>query len=361
MVFVLSFARLLAGVGLGCVLAGSAAAAPFLPRVGAKSFAGKHGVIGAVTINDHPVATLHTSAGGMDPAQRALSAKRRLTDLVASGLNAGQIAARPRGRGVWAVTGNGQPLLTATAGAATAQRQSARHLAAGWAAGLKRGLAEPALTVSVRQLVLPFGSAKTLTVGGAAQAADVLVSGGDPRMVTVSYDGPTRQLVVRGIGTGATEVSVKTGDVILPISVSVRKYAAFVQPQVTVRVTGRPNAPASLVQNALYLGLKLALNATPGAQVRVLKAPRTAGILRPGGSLSRRVEVRVAGADLLPVVAAPLITVVNQPLPPVPAVALYYSNNPEQVRDSIKLFTAPLTPGQPIRLDYHIRTAAASR
>ena len=353
MSFVLSFARLFAGVCLGFVLAGSAVAAPFLPRVGAKSFAGKHGVVGAVTINDHPVATLHTSAGGLDPAQRALSAKLRLTDLIALGLNAGQIAAMPRGRGVWAVTGNGQPLLTATPGEASAQRQSARHLAAGWAASLKRALAEPALTVSAKQLVLPFGSAKTLTVGGAAQAADVSVSGGDPHIVTVSYEGPARRLVLRGIGTGTTEVSVRTGDVVLPISISVRKYAAFVQPQVTVRVTGRPNAPASLVQNALFLGLKLALNATPGAQVRVLKTPHTAGILRPGASLSRRVDVRVAGADLLPVVAAPLITVVNQPLPTVPAVALYYSNNPEQVRDSIKLFTAPLSPGQPIRLDYH--------
>ncbi len=349
----MSFVRLFATLGLVCVLAETVQAAPFLPRVGAKSYAGPHGVVGAVTVNDQPVATLHTSAGGLNPAQRALNAKLRLTDLVASGLNAGQIAAMPRGRGVWAVTGLGQPLLTATAGEAAAQRQSARHLAQSWAASLKRGLAEPALTVSARQFVLPFGSARTLLVGGAAQSADVSVSGGDPHIVAVSYDTPKRRLVVRGIGAGSAQVTVHSGDAALPVDIAVRKYAAFVQPSVTVRVTGRPSAPASLVQNALYLGLKLALNATPGAQVRLLKTPKTAGILRPGASLSRRVEVRVAGSDLLPVVAAPLIIVVNQPLLPVPAVALYYSNNPEQVRGSIKLFTAPLSPGRPIRLDYH--------
>lgn len=347
------FVRLFAAFCVMCVLTGSAGAAPFQPRIGAKSFAGRHGLVGAVTVNDRPVATLHTSAGGLNPAQRALNAKLRLTDLVASRLNAGQIAAMPRGRGVWAVTGQGQPLLTATAREAAAQRQSVRHLAQSWAAGLKRGLAEPALTVSARQFVLPFGSARTVTVGGAALSQEIAVSGGDPRVVAVSYDGPKRRLVVRGIGAGAAQVTVRSGDAALPIAIAVRKYAAFVQPEITVRVTGRPDAPASLVQNALYLGLKLALNATPGAQVRLLKTPRTTGILRPGASLSRRVQVRVAGAGLLPVVAAPLITVVNQPLPPTPAVALYYSNNPEQVRESLKLFTAPLSPGRPIRLDYH--------
>lgn len=332
---------------------GAAQAAPFLARVGAKSFAGPHGVIGAVTINDQITATLHTSAGGLDPAQRALNAKMRLSDMVGLGLTAPEISAVSRGHFGWVVTGRGQPLLTATLAEAAAQKQSAKHLALGWAASLKRGLAEPALTVSARQFLLPFGSAKTLTVGGAALSQDVSVSGSDGRVVSLSYDAPARRLLVRGVGPGTAEVAVKTGDVVLPITIAVKKYAAFVQPQVTVRVTGRPNAPASLVQNALYLGLKLALNATPGAQVRLLKTPRRTGILRPGASLSRRVQVRVAGTDLLPVVAAPLITIVNQPLPPVSAVALYYSNNPEQVRESLKLFTAPLSPGRPIRLDYH--------
>ncbi len=356
----MSFARLLVTFCLAGYLAGSVQAAPFLPRIGAKSYAGRHGAIGAVTVNDQAVATLRTSAGGLNPAQRALNAKERLTGLVASGLNAGQIAALPHGRGVWAVTGNGQPLLTATSEEASAQGQSVRHLAQSWAAGLKRGLAEPALTVAPQQFVLPFGNAKTLTVGGAAQSSDVSVSGGDPRVVAVSYDAAARRLVVRGIGAGTTQISVKSGDAVLPIAVAVRKYAAFVQPKVTVRVTGRPGAPASLVQNALYLGLKLALNATPGAQVRLLQTPKVARFLRPGASLSRRVAVRVAGADLLPVVAAPLITVINQPLPAVPAVALYYSNNPEQVRENRKLFTAPLSPGRPIRLDYHHQNSSGT-
>ncbi len=333
--------------------AASVKAAPFPARIGAKTYTGKHGIIGLVSVNDQPVATLHTSAGGIGPVARALGVKQRLVDLTEAGLSAGEVTAVSLGRQGWIVTGRGQELLSATPQEARAQHQTARHLAQLWAASLKRLLAEPALSASPRQFVLPFGSVQTVLIGGAARAEDISVSGGDSRVITTSYDAAHRQLVVCGIGAGTAQVDVHAGDSVLPIGISVRKYAAFVAPQVTVRVTGLPTAPSGLVQTALYVGLKLALNATPGAQVRLLQTPKAAVSLPPGRSLTRRVEVRVAGTDLLPVIAAPRITVINQPLPATPAFALYYSNNPEQVHGSIKLFTAPLSPGRPIRLDYH--------
>ncbi len=320
-------------------------AAPLPARVSAKTYAGPHGIVGLLSVNDQPAATLHTSAGGISPAARALGAKQRLLDLTAAGLSAGEVKAVSAGRQGWVVTGRGQTLLSATPPEARAQRQTARHLAQLWAANLKRLLAEPALTASPQAFVLPFGGVQTVRIGGAARAEDVSVSGGDSRIIASSYDAAMRRLTVHGIGAGTAQLDVHAGGSVLPLGIAVRKYAAFVAPQVTVRVTGQPSAPAGLVQTAL--------NATPGAQVRLLETPKVAASLPPGRSLTRRVEVRVAGADLLPVIAAPRVTVVNQPLPATPASALYYSNNPEQVHGSIKLFTAPLSPGRPIRLDYH--------
>ena len=335
------------------LLGTTAQAAPFMARISAKTIAGPQGVIGLISINDQPAATLHTTSGGMGPAARALGVKQRLLALTEAGLAAGEVAAVSEGHAGWVVTGRGQTLLSATPQEARAQRQTPRHLAQLWAASLKRLLAEPALAAAPRQFVLPFGSTQVIAIGGAAPADQISVSGGDARVVTASYDQAGRRLTVRGIGAGTAQINVQAGDSILPVQVAVRKYAAFVEPQITVRVTGEPSAPSGLVQTALYMGLKLALNATPGAQVRLLRSPKVAASLPLGSSVSRRVEVRIAGTDLLPVIAAPLITVVNQPLPAVPAEALYYSNNPEQVHDSIKLFTAPLEPGHPIRLDYH--------
>lgn len=331
-----------------------AQAAPFQARISAKSYSGRHGLVALVSVNDQPVATLHVAAGGLSPAQRALGVKQRLVALVAGGLTANQIAAVSRAREEgWVVTARGLPLLTATPAEARAQRQTARQLALTWVSGLKRQIAEAPLSVTARQFLLPFGSTRTVRVGGAAAASDVSVTGGDSRVVQYSYNSPKRTLLVRGIGAGAARIHVRAGDTELPIDVAVRKYAAFVQPRITVRVTGRSSAPVKLVQTALYLGLKRALNATSGAQVRLLRTPKTAIALAPGASLTRRLSVRVAGDGLIPVIASPVITVVNRPLPAVPAVALYYSNNPEQVRSGQTLFTAPLSPGEPIRLDYH--------
>ncbi len=343
-----------AALFLFLLFVGTAAdAAPFPARISARTYTDPHGIVGLVSVNDQPVAALHTSAGGVGPAARALGVKQRLMDLTAAGLSAGEVRAVSEGHQGWAVVGRGQELLAATPQEARAQHQTARRLAQLWAANLKRLLAEPALSASPQQFVLPFGSAQTVRIGGAARAEDITVSGGDSHVITMSYDSAHRQLVVHGIGAGTAQIDVHAGDSVLPIGIAVRKYAAFVAPQVTVRVTGQPSAPSGLVQAALYVGLKMALNATPGAQVRLLQTPKVAASLPPGGSLTRRVEVRVAGIDLLPVIAAPRITVINQPLPATPAFALYYSNNPEQVHGSIKLFTAPLSPGHPIRLDYH--------
>ncbi len=136
-------------------------------------------------------------------------------------------------------------------------------------------------------------------------------------------------------------------------------FAAQVQASVTVRVTGRPFVPAALVQEALYGGMKRALTAQAGTQMRLLHAPRPVSALRPGQSVTRLMPLRVAGPNLRPVEAAPLVTVINQPLPPVPATALFYSNNPEQVRESRTLFTGPLTLFQPVRLDYHHQNRSA--
>lgn len=322
-------------------------------RIGAKSFAGKHGITAQVTVNDRIVATLRESAGGQSPAQRALGIKQRLTELTGAGLAADQISVTSAGRESWVVRGRGLPLLTATAREAAAQGQTPKRLTQLWAANLKQRLSEPLLAADPRLFVLPFGSTRVLSVGGAAQTDTVSVTNSDGNVLRFTYDVPTRKLAVRGIGAGTAQLRVRSGDTALPITVVVRKYAAFVSPQVTVRVTGRPSAPTELVQTAIYQGLKHALNATAGAQVRLLKPPRTAASLKPGASLTRRISVRVAGPDLLPVTASTQITVVNQPLPTVPATALYYSNNPEQVRGEQTLFTAPLSPGSPIRLDYH--------
>ena len=341
---------------MGAVAVGPALTAPkanFHARVGARVWATRHGQVVRLTINGLPLATLRSASGGLTPGQRALVIKDRLTGLVDAGLTPAQIALVPLGREGWEIRGQGARIILVGARDAAASGQSVRHLARQWASTLKLRLADPALFLAQRQIVLPLGTTRALTIGGAADSADVTLAGGDSLVSPAAYDAHTRRLTLRGAQPGEARLLIQADGASLPLTVSVRRYAAAVQAHVTVRVTGRPSAPAALVQTALFLGLKQALTAADGAQVRLLQTPRPAGSLRPGASITRRLTLRVAGPDLLPVEATPLVTVVNQPLTPARAGAMFYSNNPEQVKQTQTLFTGPLSPFQAVRLDYH--------
>jgi len=354
-------ARVAAALGMGMLglaglAMGPAQAAPetsFHARVGARVWATRHGQVARLTVNGLPLATLRSASGGLTPGQRAVAIRDRLTGLVFAGLTPAQIALVPLGRAGWEIQGQGARIILVSASDGAASGQSARRLARQWAGTLKLRLADPALSLAQHQIVLPLGTARTLTIGGAAESADVTLAGGDSLISPAAYDARSRRLTLRGARPGEARLLVQADGASLPLTVSVRRYAAAVQAHVTVRVTGRPSAPAALVQTALYLGLKQALAAADGAQVRLLQSPRPAGSLRPGASVTRRLALRVAGPDLLPVEAAPLVTVVNQPLTPARAGAMFYSNNPEQVKQTQTLFTGPLSPFQAVRLDYH--------
>jgi len=352
-------ARIAAAVGAAIFAASLTQAAPaevgtsFHARVGARFWATRQGQIARVTVNDQPLATLRVASGGLTPAQRAVTIKDRLAGLVYAGLTPAQVALVPLGREGWEIQGQGARIILVSPRDGAALGQSARNLARLWAKTLKLRLAEPPLSLAQRQILLPFGATYTVAVGGAAGAEDITLSGGDSLISPAAYDPRSRRITLRGAQVGEARLLVKADGAALPLTVSVRKYAALVQPRVTVRVTGRPFAPASLVQTAVYLGLKHALDAADGAQMRLLQSPRPTGSLRPGMSVTRRLPLRVAGPDLLPVEAAPLVTVVNQPLAPARAEAMFYSNNPEQVKQTQTLFTGPLSLFRPVRLDFH--------
>ena len=309
-------------------------------------------------VNDLPVATLRISSGGLTPAQRAQTIKVRLEGLVAAGLKPSEVAAVSVGVQGWEVQGRGERIILVSPREGATQGQSARRLATLWTQTLKQRLGEPPLTLATREILLPVGTTRTLAVGGAARTEDITLAGGDSLVSPASYDAGRRRIVLRGARAGESRLLVQANGAAVPVTVSVRRYAAQVQPQVTVRVTGRPFAPADLVQTAVYLGLKHALSAADGAQVRLLQTPRPVGSLRPGGSVTRRLALRVAGPDLLPVTASTLVTVVNQPLAPARAEAMFYSNNPEQVKESRTLFTGPLSLFRSVRLDYHHQNEA---
>jgi len=162
-----SLARAVAAVAAGLTLAAPAQAeTTFHARIGARFWATPRGEFARVLVNDQPIATLHISSGGLTPAQRAVTIKDRLIGLVDADLTPTQVSLVPLGREGWEIRGQGARIILVSPRDGAAQRQTARHLAQVWAKALKTRLAEPPLSLAKGAILVPFGAARTVAVGG---------------------------------------------------------------------------------------------------------------------------------------------------------------------------------------------------
>jgi len=337
-----------------CLPPSSEAANAFRPRIGTQTQNAGGKAVAFLLINDKPAAGLQTVADGMTPDLRASVVADRLTALVNMGLQPGEIAAQKVDATTWAVTGRKMLILLVPPDEAAAHKMSTESLARSWADTLRRLLAEPPLTVSSTGLTVPFGETRTFKVGGAALTADISAQDSDGHVTQARFDPARRTVTVRAQAPGRGSVIVQAAGAGISVPVVVMKYAAQVQPDVTVSVTGEPQAPADIVAQAFYSGLARAVNAEPNAELHLTSTPTADKPLASGSFVTFKVPMRVAGPDLLPVETVASINVVNRPVAPLPATALFYSNNPEQLkREQPMLFLGRLQPFKPVRLDYH--------
>lgn len=339
---------------LACLTSPSEAANAFRPRVGTQvqNVGGK--TVAILTVNDKPAASLMATADGLTPDLRASVVADRLRALVNSGLQPGEVTAQKADPTTWAVTARKMLLLLVPHDEAAAHKMSSQALARSWADTLRRLLAEPALVVSSSGLTVPFGETRTLSVGGAALTTDITTQDADVQVAQTKFDPTRRSVTIRGLASGRSTVTIQAAGASVSIPVVVMKYAAQVQTDVTVSVTGEPEAPADIVSQALYAGLGRAVNAEPNADLRLTTKPTVDKPLASGTFVTMKVPMRIAGPDLLPVETTMSVTVVNRPVPALPATALFYSNNPEQLKqEQSSLFLGRLQPNKPVRLDYH--------
>lgn len=335
------------------------AADSFRPRIDSHTDSVGGSVVATIMINDEPAVTLKTISGGHGPEVRSQMVVDRLQTLVANGLAPGEIAAQRVSGRTWAITARHENLLLVTPQEAAAHHSGSASLARSWAAGIRRLLSEPALTFSPSSLTIPYGETRTVHVGGAALASDITAQDADPHISQAKFDPATRTLTVQGVATGRDTVGLLAGAAASALPVVVMKYAAQVSSSVTITVTGSPAVPDSLVGQAVYTGLAEAIDAEPGAQVHLGDTPKPTAV-SVGGHETISIPLHIAGDGLLPVETSVAITVQNSPINLAPATALFYSNNPEQVKQGQTLFSGRLQPQRPVRLDYHHQNMSGS-
>ncbi len=329
----------------------------FVPRIATQAATDARGRAYAIlTINETPAASIHTSAGGYTPPQRAAVAAERLLSLLQGGLVPQELAAQADAKPQWEVAARGGPLLMATPQEAAAHGMTPKALAQSWVRTMRLLLAEPPLTLSASSLVVPLGETRTVRVGGAVLPQDVRVQDDSGAVGAALYDPARRTLTVSGRATGRDVVAVSpapgVGGAPLTLPVTVLPYAGRVAPAVSVEVTGDP-APPRVVEQAAYLGLTHALSLEDGAQVSLGALPILKSPLALGAQTAATFPLRLSGSGLLPVTGSAVVTVVNGSVPPLAPSLLFYSNNPEQVRRVQTLFSGDIAGQESVRLDFH--------
>jgi len=323
------------------------------PRVEiVKGVADGHNII-EVDVNGAPVVALFANLSNTPEEARIIAL--RLISVSRNGLLPSQVAMAAQPDGSYAVTIDNRVLATATKIEATAQGNTPQVIAQAWTAALQKQLSLAPLSVSVSSLIVPMNETRSFTAGGSTAPSQIVVSTDNSSIASVTFDPQTHTATVAGVAPGHSTITLSssTDGSSLSIPVDVKQYAAVIDHEASVYVTGTPNTPQPIVQEAFTAGLAQAVRTASGAFLNYTSPPPPLMDLREGSSRDITVGIRAAGAGMIDVRGTTTLHLQNVAQTMKPASMLYFSNNPETVKDPTDLFSGELPYGKAIRLDYH--------
>jgi hypothetical protein len=317
------------------------AAAAMMVAVAVQAQAGPVRVDGTtVIVNEVPVLQFKTAYNGLPPELRAANFVQRLS------ANTGAI--NVSGSGDVRKMFRGQTLLAVISpDDATQSGQSLESLASSWYASVRDALNLPALKLSQESVKIPVGENRTIKlVGSKAFAAVVTSSSYQVAKAIKTSDG----LTITGSALGQATLSINAGSVTLPLNVDVLPYAASLPQTVSATVSGMP-AAEDTVQGAIEAAIRTQVKTIPGAALTFrVDNPSSINI---GDTNSIDVKVHIEAPKAFPENGIVHVNLRNLPLGKKPESALWYCNDPENLKKPGPLFSSQLLKDNPVRLLYH--------
>lgn len=240
-------------------------------------------------------------------------------------------------------------VLTVTPEEARAQNSDALALAQIWAARLQDAFALPALKSNTHDVLLAIGQTTEIPLigRGARQAQLVAEPAGALRI-----ERRTGMVRITASGKGNVNLTAKIGDETWFWRVNAAPWAVKQNTPLQAQVTGT-TARAEVVAAAAAAAVQSRFATEPGAMIR-LRGIRT-GPLSAGNSGRALVDVLVHGVGLYPWTGTVDVRMQNISARRPPAEELWYSNEPENLRDPQTLYSHWLTTDRPARLLTHQR------
>ncbi|MHB1000198.1 MAG: hypothetical protein ACYC27_13220 [Armatimonadota bacterium] len=327
----------------------SGASAKYTPRIGTET--GKDGTAYLI-VNGRKAIDFMVNNGSLSPAQRAKIAADRLTAQVAKGLDLDYISFK-QSIDTTKVLIDDEVLVIASKADAKAHKVSSVELASAWIRGLRDALSVPPLSASPTSMLIPLGETRTLSIQS-LETSPVEAEIADPAIISADPNPKPGSLVISGKAIGNTTVTLKCGEHMVPIQISVKKYAAYASTQVMKGTVTGWNAPASLVARAARDAARRSITLEPGAEMRNISIVNPIKDLEPGKSVQTPVRIEITGGDYIPAQLSVPVIINNQVLPAKQASWIMYSNEPEQIKKYQTLFTGKMDALQDgMRLLYH--------
>ncbi len=277
-----------------------------------------------------------------DVATRAQRVARKLNAAFLAGVTPRDLEARSRDA---ALLAHGKAVVTVDGDTARLSRSSPNGLAKQWLARLQALAAAPYLALDpADKLLVPLGEERQIKVGGTVQGP-LSLDDYAPDLVQLKASENKGAISVKGLARGETLIAVQRGQARALVAVSVRPWAARVQPEVTAMVSGTP--ARELLELAVANAVLAGTDPQPEAHVTLASLP-AAEPAEP-----RRLLVEASGEGLLTVRQPVSVTVEHRPAPREEVEALLVSNDPENIRGEQSLLFSPLRAGEPVRLLYH--------
>ncbi len=330
-----------------------ASAAEFVPKISISS----DSQTAIVRVNGQPAVFFRTSNGTLTPSDRAKLTAERLSPLAKSGAWTG-LTVITKGKRTELRAGD-HLICIATEADSKRVGMSREALAARWASNLRSLFAMPPIAISQTEIVVPENESRQVSVSGALTGPLVL-SDADSSIVSSVADQGKRAVIVKGKTTGKTLVDISCEGYKATLVVNVRRYAGKLSRTERVDVTGNP-APEWILERAASQKAPYTVRVEPGASVSYGKPRVPASALSPGTCVKATVPVRVSGPGLIPVTLSAPINVCNKQVPRKPVHGLFYSNNPESVKQYGTLFTGQFVAQERTRLLYHHQNVIGAR
>lgn len=331
------------------ILLSVCAEAKFVPQVATE--AAKDGSA-YVLVNGKRVIYLKTWNGSLSPLNRANIAAERLIGQVQKGLDPKGVWYKQNGSEGRVMIGE-TLLVIASASEAKAQQTTGKSLAESWVRSIRQALMTPPLSAEPTALRIPVGESRTVTIQSLlTQPVQADVS--NPTVISIDAQSKPGSLVVTGTSVGDAIITIRCEEYLVPVTVSVRKYAArLISPDTQAVVTGS-HVPKDFVTRTAVEAARRAVLPEPGAKVSSLEVSGIVGGLAPGSSTQAIVRLEATGGDYIPMKAQVRVTVQNRVLSRTPVSWILYSNDPERVLKYQTLFAGQITTAdEAVRLLYH--------